>query len=244
MAVDLDGSTHFTADVPFLESGASFTFGFVVEFDDSDTRDLVGRSGGPSNSGWFIRRPFPDVVRFQGRFEFLNLTAAASGDRVRICVSYDSSTLDYRLVANSQHTAKTSNSGGEIQPHGTLTTIGVNDSVFSGHDGRLSEVFAVDRVLSRGQMEAFGKGLSPRFLGKLNHYWPLYNASDLKDRGTDSEDLTVGAGAPTDAAHPPLVRPTGPRRVDDGVVVVPPSLTQIERGIRGLNRGVMLGGCC
>ena len=110
-------------------------------------------------------------------------------------------------------------------------------------NGRLAECGIWNVALTADEVATLAAGYSPLFVRPtaLVGYWPLFA------RGTNEEQWSgvsafVPTNTPTATQHPPrIIYPSRPRIIIPAAAAASTTYPQLERGIRGMNRGMNMG---
>ena len=111
-----------------------------------------------------------------------------------------------------------------------------------GGTGDLAEVGIWSAALTDAEIAALATGLSPMAIrpASLIGYWPLVGNNSPENNVVSNTSVMTLVGAPPAAAHPRVIYP-GWQRYAPKATASTIKYTNLERGIRGVTRGVATG---
>jgi len=215
--------------------------------------DIRYSGGAYAGDGWDIRVSATGKTRYYvsgqaGGFTDTIVNGAttySTNTWAHVCgVSSSSSNHVLYFNGTSDGTSSTNvgNAGATLNSIGRYEISGGSGEYFNGY---LAEVACWSTNLTADEVAALAKGISPWLIrpNYLSAYWPLWGRHS-PERSFVKEDYQMTLNnSPSTADHPPKM--IYPRR--RGQIVVPagvPATTtypQLERGTRGLARGMCLG---
>ena len=223
MAIKFDGTNYLKSSSPPITSGGNFTWcawvkrdattpaNAILSMGDESTTDnyrylydngagSVGTGGNDGGVGGFARAL--QTVSGTDTWQHWAGTENSTGSSKYAYVDGSAGTLD-----NEQFSPTSLDNfligALERTTVNNQTTYAIAEVAFWSH--------ATDDVLTPAEIAMLAAGVSPLLVRPqdLVRYYPLTNASDLRDIVGGATMTEIGAGALTDSAHPRIIQPTG-----------------------------------